>query len=400
MATRSTPRTHAWFSGTGLTNLNGIDRERDTLTNSAGNPRLLLLVTTNQRRGAEVFGEQLAGGLTERGWDVAFHSLVRGDGPKVGAAPLVDKDRADLGGLDLDVVRAVRRVVRRHRPDLVFANGSATLRYGLTIRLLRGRPRLVYGSIGEPMAWAINPLTRFRTAIQLRLTDLVTSVSAPTRAQIVEGLGIPSAKVVVAPTGVPVSFADLEHEPPADHLRVLLLGSVTREKGPDVAVRAVQAVAADHPIVMRVVGGGDLLESLRAGLGPADPVEFTGPTGDVRPHLAWADVLLLASRTEGLPGVVLEAAAAGVPAVAFDVGGVSDVVRDGVTGLLAPRGDEQALTAALRVAAADRGRLPGMGKLARELVLDRFTLDHAFDRYDEVFRSVLAGHPPKTHRRQ
>jgi len=140
-----------------------------------------------------------------------------------------------------------------------------------------------------------------------------------------------------------------------------------------------------------------MIEQLRAGLAPGDPIEFTGPTDDVRPHLAWADVLLLVSRTEGLPGVVLEAAAAGVPAVAFDVGGVSDVVRDGVTGLLVPRGDEEAMTAALRVAATDRSRLPRLGKLAQELVLGRFTLEHAFDRYDEVFRSVVAGNRPKTH---
>lgn len=356
----------------------------------------MLAVTTNQRRGAEVFGEQLADGLADRGWDVAFRSLVKGEGPTVGAVPLVDKPRSELGGLDLDVVRALRTSVREHRPDLVFANGSATLRYGLSTRLMRRRPKLVYGSIGEPMAWATNRLTRIRTATQMRLADLVTAVSSPTRLQIVDGLGLKPNKVAVAPTGVPSSFGDIEPDEPTEHLRVLLLGSVTEEKGPAIAVRAVQSVADDHPIKLRVVGRGDLIEPLKATLSPADPIEFTGPTKDVVPHLAWADLLLLTSRTEGLPGVVLEAAAAGVPTIAFDVGGVSDVVQEGTTGFLVPRGDEEAFVGALFGAVEDRSGLRRMGSQARELVLGRFTLRHSFDRYDDVFRSVLAGIRPKT----
>jgi len=326
---------------------------------------------------------------------VSFRSLVRGVGPTVGTIPLVDKARSELGGLDLDVMRAMRTAVREHQADLVFANGSATLRYGLTTRVMRRRPKLVYGSIGEPMAWAISPLTRIRTATQMRLADLITAVSEPTRRQIVDGLGLKPTKVVVAPTGVPSSFGDIEPDEPTEHLRLLLLGSVTEEKGPDVAVRAVQSVANDHPMKLRVVGRGDLIEPLKATLSPLDPIEFTGPTQDVAPHLAWADLLLLTSRTEGLPGVVLEAAAAGVPTVAFDVGGVSDIVQQGVTGFLVPRGDEDAFVVALRVATADRIRLAQMGRQARALVLERFTLRHSFDRYDEVFRSVLAGNRPK-----
>ncbi len=327
---------------------------------------------------------------------MAFRSLVRGDGPIVGAVPLVDKPRSELGGIDLDVVRALRAAVREHQADLVFANGSATLRYGLTTRLMRRRPKLVYGSIGEPMAWAINPLARLRTATQMRLADLVTAVSSPTRRQIVDGLGLKPTKVVVAPTGVPSSFADIQPEEPTEHLRVLLLGSVTEEKRPGLAIRAVQSVANDHPIKLRIVGRGDLVAPLNEMLSSVDPIELTGPTEDVAPHLAWADLLLLTSRTEGLPGVVLEAAAAGVPTVAFDVGGVSDVVQEGTTGFLVPRGDEEAFVVALRVATADRAQLRRMGDQARELVLRRYTLGHSFDRYDEVFRSVLAGKRPKT----
>lgn len=380
-----------WFRNTVLTNLNRVDWERGTLTDRADSPRILLLVTSAQRRGAEVFGEQLAAGLAERGWQVAFRSLVNAAPPTVAARPLVDKDRAALGGLDLDVLRAVRSASRD--ADLVFANGGATLRYALGTRFARSRPKIVYGSIGEPLAWAVNPLTRLRTALQLRMTDLVTAVSAPTRLQIVSGLRVPGDRVVVAPTGVDPAFGEIESEPHAERVRLLLLGSVSEEKGPAIALSAVRRLAAERPVELRVVGGGPLLEPLRSGLAPGEPITFTGPVDDVRGHLAWADVLLLTSRTEGLPGVVLEAAAAGVPAVAFDVGGVSDVVQVG-TGVLVPRGDTTAFREALAGLIDDREKITALGAAARRLVLERFTLDRAFDRYDEVFRSVIAGRRP------
>ncbi len=118
-------------------------------------------------------------------------------------------------------------------------------------------------------------------------------------------------------------------------------------------------------------------------------VELIGVVADVLPHLQWADVLILTSATEGLPGAVLEAAFAGVPTAGFDVGGVSEAVVDGTTGRLVNRGDIDALSAVLVEMATDRDRTLAMGEEARRLALSRFTLDDAVDRFATVFDRLL-----------
>jgi glycosyltransferase involved in cell wall biosynthesis len=90
-----------------------------------------------------------------------------------------------------------------------------------------------------------------------------------------------------------------------------------------------------------------------------------------------------------LPGAVLEAAAAGVPSVAFDVGGTRETMDDGVTGRLVPAGSLASLAAELTRLAGDPDALSEMGKAAREMVAERFLMEHTVERYDEIFTSLL-----------
>jgi len=107
-----------------------------------------------------------------------------------------------------------------------------------------------------------------------------------------------------------------------------------------------------------VVGDGPLraeLEARARTAGVADRVLFTGGVsgGQVRAILRQADAFVLNSTYEGLPHVVLEAMAEGVPVVATDAGGTGEVVQDGVTGLLVPPGRPDALLAAIRTVLGD-----------------------------------------------
>jgi glycosyltransferase involved in cell wall biosynthesis len=107
-------------------------------------------------------------------------------------------------------------------------------------------------------------------------------------------------------------------------------------------------------------------------------VHFLGPVTDVPSLLTATDAIVLASDSEGLPGVLIEAGMAGVPAVATDVGWVADVVIDGVTGVLVPRGQADALADGLRRVLADRA---AMGAAARATCLERFDLRTVVDAW-------------------
>jgi glycosyltransferase involved in cell wall biosynthesis len=116
-------------------------------------------------------------------------------------------------------------------------------------------------------------------------------------------------------------------------------------------------------------------------------VAFAGSVADVVPHLQWADVLILTSRSEGLPGAILEASAAAVPTVAVDVGGVGEAVLDGVSGYVTKRSADE-LAAALTGLDSDRQRLREMGEAARRHVFSEFLLDDIIDRYAELLASL------------
>ncbi len=360
-------------------------------------PRLAIVVSSNRRRGAEVFGEALGVGLRERGWDVELLSLTKSvAGPVVAATALSDATPDALGKLDRAVVSALRRRIKERGDDIVLANGAATMQYAIAaLRVMKRRPRLVYSSIGEPMFWIRSARHRVVRTLILKGVDRVFSVSATTAGQLVDHLGVPAAKVRIAPTGVPARFFDVVPESNDGPLRVAFIGNLSIEKDPVAAVDVIERVAAATPVQMRFLGDGPLRERLERQLDARNltsSVEVLGSVPDVLPHLAWADALLLTSRTEGLPGVPLEAGAAGVPSVVYAVGGSAETVQDGITGRVVPAGDVAGAAAALLELAADPRKRREWGDAARRMVAARFTLEAAVDRYIDLLADELTGH--------
>lgn len=351
-----------------------------------GRPRILVLVTSNARRGAEVFGAQLVDGLSARGWESRLVAL--GPAPSGGATIEAEVLGDTVSSLDRTVLSKLRSLIARERPDVVLANGGATLRYAVASTIaMRHRPLVVYGSIGEPMYWVRNDVHRRLLREQLRRVDAVFAVSTATRRQLVEQVGVDPGKVEVAPTGVSDRWTAVESNPGQAPIRLLWVGSLSDEKNPLLARNAFARARLGIDAELRFVGEGPLRASI---LDDApDGVTAVGSVTDVAPHLAWASALVLSSRTEGLPGVVLEALAAGLPVIATDVGGVSDVVIDDKTGILVAPGDVAALAGAMERLAADPERRAGLGRNGRELVSSRYLFEHSFDRYDALLRRRL-----------
>ncbi|MCG3134304.1 MAG: N-acetyl-alpha-D-glucosaminyl L-malate synthase [Planctomycetes bacterium] len=149
-------------------------------------------------------------------------------------------------------------------------------------------------------------------------------------------------------------------------------------------------------------GGGRLLlagdgpdragaEERARAAGVADRVEFLGETESVERVHAAADAFLLASESESFGLAALEASACGVPVVATRVGGVPEVVEDGVTGLLVPPGDPGAAAGALRRLAEDRPFARSLGASGRRRAVERFGEDAVLARYVAIYERVLAG---------
>ncbi len=142
-----------------------------------------------------------------------------------------------------------------------------------------------------------------------------------------------------------------------------------------------------------LVGAGDLrdeLEKKARTLGLGARVSFMGLRADIPEVLSAADVFVLSSDWEGNPLSVMEAMAAGIPVISTAVGGVPELVEEGKSGLLVPRGDVSALARAMSLLAKDRELRGDMGRAAYERAVQRFDLRAMTEAYANLYESALA----------
>jgi glycosyltransferase involved in cell wall biosynthesis len=282
----------------------------------------------------------------------------------------------------VDDVRAFASLVslmRRVRPDVVHTHTAKAGALGRVAARVAGVPIVVHtfhghvfeGYFGPAVSGAVVRAERTLT----RFADRVVAVSDEVGRDLVERFRVtPRGKLVVVPVGLPLGellacesrrgALRRELSLAADAAVVAFVGRLVAVKEPHVALDAWKLVRRELPnATLVVVGDGDLAASLRARRD--EGVVFLGWRRDLATILADTDLALLTSRNEGTPVALVEAAAAGVPAVATRVGGVPSVVDDGRTGVLVPAGDAAAIAAAVVALVRDEPRRRAMGAAAR-----------------------------------
>jgi glycosyltransferase involved in cell wall biosynthesis len=172
------------------------------------------------------------------------------------------------------------------------------------------------------------------------------------------------------------------------------IGRQSPEKGFDQLVDAARLLVRDDDRVgIVLVGDGPdrpMLEALVRASRLESNVVFAGFRTDVDRLLPGADILAQASHTEGLPNVVLEASAAGLPVVATNVGGTNEIIEDGVNGFLVPAADPPALARRLLDLVRSPDLRQQMGDRGRDLVRARFSFARQAAAYEELFAKVAA----------
>lgn len=382
--------------------------------------RVLQIVNRPQLRGAETFALDLSRQLERRGHATRIVHLY--DGPAGDARLEVrpgDRELAGrpehpaerLPGWHPGLLRRLTVAIDAFAPDVVQVNGSRTVKYGSLARRLRRRAAwaLVYRSIGTPSDWLRGRLHRslYRRLV-ISAIDGAVAVSDATRRSLEHEYGL-DVPVAVIPRGVDLErfVPDVPREEmrrrtatPPERPVMLYVGSLTPEKRADRLVRvAARAVRTWRPedgepaAELWVVGDGPLRSEVNAAAREAPPalrVQVLGSRSDVASWMGAADLLLLTSDTEGSPGVLLEAGAAGLPAAALAVGGVAELVVDGETGILAPPGDEESLATGVAALLGDPERRRSLGEAARRRVQERYSIEGVAERMLDHYRAVLA----------
>ncbi len=326
---------------------------------------------------------------------------VRKDGLSFVPAPFGGKYSFGLTG-------KIAAILRREMPDIVHTHGGIAGLYGRMAAHKAGVSKVVHTIHGIHYLHYRNILLRAVYADLERycskFTDAVVFVS---EADLETGRRLrlaKPAKLRLIRNGIDCSGLGTEDfARRAAELRGVLpqgsplIGTVARlhrQKGVVFLLRAAGAMLAGHPEGrVIVVGGGelenDLIREIRA-LGLERRFLLLGERADAREILACLDIFVLPSLWEGLPLVLIEAAALGRPIVATSVDGSREIIVDGETGLLVPAGDPAALAAAVNRFLDDSALAARLGEAARASVPPRFTLDVMIAVHSELYLS-LAG---------
>jgi glycosyltransferase involved in cell wall biosynthesis len=298
--------------------------------------RSLHIVTSDARRGAETFAVDLAAALDRIDGVTRVVALSPVDSDEPLGIPSLGSSRRAAGTL-LRLRRAARTA------DVVVAHGSSTLE-ACAIALAGTQVPFVYRTIGDPSYWVTSDRRRLAVGGLLRRAARHVALWQGAADQLAARYGIPSAHIDVIPNAVCTERFELVTAltreaarrrlgVPPDRNCLAFVGALSPEKDVGTAIEAVRWL---NHCVLLVVGEGPERARLQllADRQPSADVRFLGPVLDPELIYAAADLLVLPSLSEGMPGVVIEAGLVGTATVASAVGSVPEMIEHGVTGYL------------------------------------------------------------------
>eukprot|EP00752_Nemacystus_decipiens_P014025 g12461.t1 len=375
---------------------------------AADRPVIAHVLHRLDRAGAEVLAADLARGLSER-FDFVFLCLD-------GLGPLAEGLAGDgfvveeLGrqpGIDRGLARRLRDRLAHHRAGLVHAHQYTPFFYSALARGLFNRQLLapiLFTEHGRHVPDTTSLKRRLANKLLLKSGDHVTAVSQFVKQALIRNEGIPAQRIGVVHNGIapgpeptdndrsharqqlgidedrPVVMQVARLHPVKDHATALRAWSIVHQQMPD----ALLVLVGDGP-------ERDKLVELTRTLGLQDAVRFVGAVDNARQLIPASDLCMLTSLSEGLSVTLLEAMAANKPIVATDVGGNPEAVDNGKTGLLAPRGDIEAIASAiLQLLPNAPYTARTLGQAGRQRLLDHFTAERMHQAYARLYESLTA----------
>ncbi len=223
-----------------------------------------------------------------------------------------------------------------------------------------------------------------RTASVDRVVCVAESIAALCR-----HASVRSEKLQVIPNGLPTASTSFTHVTDRQHWLAGYVGRLSSEKGPDLFLDALIPLCHQHPRLQAVMLGdgperGALMARVKAA-GLQERITLPGYQTDMRPWWTRLDALVISSRTEGTPMILLEAMQAGVPVVAFGVGGIPDVLQDHHNGLLAEPTDSTALARQIETLLDQPQLVRTLTDNARRTQLDRYDLSALAERWSQLY---------------
>lgn len=338
----------------------------------------------------------LTRGLAERGIDSTLvcppDAAIAGAAREQGTEVVTIACRGDL---DLRFIWRLRELLVGRRPDLVHCHSRRGADF------LGGQAAAMAGIAAIVSRRVDNPESGLTASLRYRRFERIVAISAAIRSMLID-TGVDPRRIELIRSAVDVdrfargwsreAFCSAFGVAPEARL-VACAAQLIRRKGQRYLLEAAASLADAYPgLQVFLFGAGPDEQKLRArarDLGLGNVLRFEGFRDDLDDFLGVFDVIAHPALAEGLGVIALKAAAAGVPVVAFDAGGLPEVVRHDRTGLLVPPGDSAALADALAAILDDSDRRERYARSARELARCEFTIEAMVDAHARLYEAVI-----------
>ncbi|UCE75376.1 MAG: glycosyltransferase family 4 protein [Methanomassiliicoccales archaeon] len=256
-----------------------------------------------------------------------------------------------------------------------------------------GRKRIILTCHGSDINYIPESgMVRTISIHTLEKVNKIITVSYALKNKIVD-LGISQDKIVIIPNSVDTKrFSPRRTK--SNGFEILWAGRMVREKGLEYLFQAMIEVIDKIPDVKLIlIGDGEqrkYLEKLAVKIGIRDNLHFVGikEHSAMPDYMAQAKLFVLPSLSEGMPLTLLEAMSSGIPIVATKVGGIPEVVKNGENGILVPPGDSKELSKAILRLMENKTLSDELGKNARKLIIDKYSLDSAARKTMKVYTNL------------
>jgi L-malate glycosyltransferase len=346
--------------------------------------KVVQLVMSRQYRGAEVFAAQLARVLKQQGIEVYYVSLYRNEGKvlELSDQTVIDLQVPRAGSFNYSVYRKLKKVLKEINPDIVQANAGDTLKYAVWVKLFSN----LKFKIVARNASIISQYLRSRwhknfNRFLYHHADAILSVSQQSQDDLLTLFPACASKSSVIPIGIDLKL--YRHSPTLtrDHFNLTHVGGFTFEKNHEGLIRIFKETLKKIPSAkLWLLGDGPLKNAIEQRVkreGLEERIIFLGSQSNIYDYISAAQVLVLPSKIEGLPAVILEAFYCKTPVVAYAVGGIGEIVQQGITGFLVAPGNEGAFAEAVLTA--------GKSEVSAKIV------DRAFNDVTRQFDNRIIG---------
>ena len=360
--------------------------------------KILQLIQKKQLRGAEIFAAQLSSHLIEQGHHVIIVSLIDGEAKLPFQGKIISLNvNIRLKMIDVTGWKKLADLIADFCPDIIQANAGDTLKYAIfSKKLFRWNQPIVFRNASMISNYARGFFSKKLISYLLNNTKHIIAVSDTTKQDLVNHFNISSKKIIAIPVGIELqsykSIAAFDN----NKINLVHVGGFSFEKNHKGLLSIFKKLLSKNgSFQLWLLGDGPLrkkIEDLAFELGLAQHVHFLGFVDNPIDYINAADMLLLPSIIEGLPGVILEAFYCKTLVVANDVGAISELIIDHKTGRLIKKEDETSFVEAIMTLySMDPSLKLNITTLANEVVMRDYINKINTQKFIDLYSSLTLG---------